>query len=384
MTDKESKKLKSNPDHKSPLLPQQANLDVNDLLRSYSKRVLVTREIRGHRNARTASGDTELDSIKHSAFREIIVNYKLKSPFTVSIFGACYLGGQPIQGVEKAADEIRAVGLAESIYRLGWSVQDKGNVIMSGLTNETDPPVNGVNASLRVSEGTHQTHNAVRTAAEAGHFPLTLGGDHSCAIGTISGLCAVYPNLGVIWVDAHADLNTPQISPSGNIHGMPLGFLLGLADHETLPGFKDWFSGCLDPSSIVYIGLRDVDFVEKKVLRQLGIKAFSMHHVDKYGIGKIMEMALDHLDPRRQRPIHLSFDVDGMDPQFCPSTGTPVMGGLSFREACYICECVSDTGNLVGMDLVEVNPTLGTEEQKKLTVDVAVGLIKSALGQQLI
>jgi arginase len=320
---------------------------------------------------------------KSNQFREEIASFLLTAPYTVSVFGAGFQGGQPIGGVETAPKAIRDAGLSDTLYKLGWEVVDKGNVDMDGeLNDENDPPMASVNAPIRVTGGCFQTFQAAAQAAAMGHLALTLGGDHSAAIGSIAGVASRYPNVGVIWVDAHADLNTPMISPSGNLHGMPVGFLLGLVEGK-VPGLE-WFQPCITPDRIVYVGLRDVDFVEKKLLRRLGIKAYSMHEIDEFGIGKVMKMALDHISPLRHRPLHLSFDVDSIDPTIVPSTGTPVLGGLTFREAAYVCEAVAETGLLVGLDIVEVNPDLGTDEEKNQTVDVALKLIRSALGHQLI
>jgi len=143
-------------------------------------------------------------------------------------------------------------------------------------------------------------------------------------MGTISGTLSKYPDAVVVWVDAHADINTVTSTPSGNIHGMPVAFLMGLPTTETIPEFSWIKPGILKPHQIVYIGLRDVDVGEKRILKENGIKAFSMHEVDKFGIGKVVQMALDHVNPHRDRPIHLSFDVDALDPSVAPSTGTPV------------------------------------------------------------
>lgn len=182
----------------------------------------------------------------------------------------------------------------------------------------------------------------------------------------------------MIWVDAHADINTVETTDSGNIHGMPVSFLLGLGSKVSE---FEWIKPTLTPERIVYIGLRDVDAGEKQILRENGIKAFSMHDVDKHGIGKVVEMALDLVNPDRTRPIHLSFDVDALDPTVAPSTGTPVRGGLTFREGHYICEAVHETGLLVALDLVEVNPSLADAASVLQTVTVGCSLVRSALGK---
>ncbi|KIJ69161.1 hypothetical protein HYDPIDRAFT_105738 [Hydnomerulius pinastri MD-312] len=200
-------------------------------------------------------------------------------------------------------------------------------------------------------------------------------------MGTISGTLDSYPEACVIWVDAHADINTSETTDSGNIHGMPVSFLLGLG--EKIPEFS-WVKPALKPERLVYIGLRDVDSGEKRILRENNIKAFSMHEVDKFGIGKVVEMALDHVNPNRDLPIHLSFDVDALDPSVAPSTGTPVRGGLTFREGHYICEAVHETGLLVALDLMEVNPSLADPDSVRQTVAVGCSLVRSALGETLL
>lgn len=173
------------------------------------------------------------------------------------------------------------------------------------------------------------------------------------ALGTVSGSLRAHPDAALIWIDAHADINTPATTPSGNLHGCPVSFLLGLPGTDVEP-FKTWLPAkpLLKSDSLVYIGLRDIDSGERKILRENGIKAFSMHEVDRYGIGRVVEMALEHVNKGKEikRPIHLSFDVDALDPSVAPSTGTPVRGGLTFREGHYICEALYETGCLVAMD----------------------------------
>lgn len=257
----------------------------------------------------------------------------------------------------------------------------------SSLLPADDADHRGMKKPRGVSAVTQELSNQVYTHAREGRFVLTLGGDHSIAIGTISGTAkAIRERLGreiaVIWVDAHADINTPETSDSGNIHGMPVAFLTGLATEKPENPFG-WIKQehRLNLKKLVYIGLRDVDRGEKKILRENGIKAFSMHDIDKYGIGRVMEMALGWIGT--DTPIHLSFDVDALDPMYAPSTGTPVRGGLTLREGDYIAECVHETGSLVALDLVEVNPSLeitGAQE----TVRAGVSIVRCALGDTLL
>lgn len=312
----------------------------------------------------------------------------LKSPLRVGIVGAGFNGGQPHGGVEQGPIKLIEYGLIDQLTELGWEVDfdekfpDYEHLNPERVIDPSAPKFNvgKLKNAEYVSKVCESIHHTVRGHCEKGSLALTLGGDHSVAMGTVSGSAAVYPNLGVVWVDAHADINTPETTISGNLHGMPVAFLSGLAGE--IP-YYDWLKPCLPLNRIVYIGLRDLDAGEKKILKDNQIKAFSMHEVDKYGIGKVMEMALDFLG--RDSPIHLSFDVDGLDPTVCPATGTPVRGGLSFREGHYICEIVQETGNLVAVDIVEVNPALAADKTSLMTtVEVGCSLVRAALGETLL
>lgn len=267
-----------------------------------------------------------------------------------------------------------------------------------------DPDYRGMKRPKFVSAVTREVSNQVYNYAKDGKLVLTLGGDHSIAMGTISGTAkAVRERLGreiaVIWVDAHADINTPETSDSGNIHGMPVSFLTGLAKDDREDCFG-WLKPehMLSTKKLVYIGLRDIDRGEKKILREHGIKAFSMHDVDRYvtlssfhpakrltncrhGIGKVMDMALAWIGS--DTPIHLSFDIDALDPMWAPSTGTAVRGGLTLREGDFIAECVAETGSLIALDLVEVNPSLD-EVGASDTIRAGNSIIRCALGDTLL
>lgn len=249
----------------------------------------------------------------------------------------------------------------------------------------------GMKKPRAVSAVTQRLSEQAYGQAMQGRFVLTLGGDHSVAIGSISGTARalrrrVGRELAVIWVDAHADINLPEVSQSGNIHGMPLAFLTGLArpaPNEAADAPFAWLHDdhLVSLRKLVYIALRDVDRAEKLLLRQHGIRAFSMHDIDRHGIGRVVEMALAHVGA--DSPIHLSFDVDALDPLWAPSTGTPVRGGLTLREGDFICECLHETGNLVAMDLVEVNPSLAAVGASE-TVRAGCSLVRSALGDTLL
>ncbi|ORZ41532.1 arginase [Catenaria anguillulae PL171] len=299
----------------------------------------------------------------------------IQVPKTVAVLGVAFSGGQARGGVENGPQTLAEFGLHQQLRDLDW------NVTVDNLGR----PIGKLKNPRYVSAVCEHVANLVEQHARAGELVLTVGGDHSIGMATISGTSRVYgDNMCVVWVDAHADINTPLTTDSGNLHGCPVSFLMGLPGTD-LPEFK-WCKPCLSPDRIVYIGLRDVDAGEKRILREYGIKAFSMTEVDRYGIGKVVEMALDHVNPNRDRPIHLSYDVDALDPSVAPATGTPVRGGLTFREGHYICEALHETGLLAAMDIVEVNPALANGDVTQLTQTVAVGcsLVRSALGETLL
>lgn len=307
----------------------------------------------------------------------------IAEPKTVAIVGCPFSGGQPKAGVDRGPIQIVEAGIIEQLEGLGWAVKFDGHHEFEGISASitSDPPIGILKNPRLVSRVTEAVANVVGGHAQKGELPVTIGGDHSLAMGTISGTLSKFPDACVVWVDAHADINTVETTDSGNIHGMPVAFLMGLG--SKVEEFS-WVKPILKPDSIVYIGLRDVDAGEKKILRENNIKAFSMHEVDKYGIGKVVEMALDHVNPNRDRPIHLSFDVDALDPSVAPSTGTPVRGGLTFREGHYICEAVHETGCLAALDLMEVNPFLADEPSVQQTVAVGCSLLRAALGETLL
>jgi len=305
----------------------------------------------------------------------------LPEPKTVAIVGCPFSGGQPRAGVDKGPIHLIEAGVITDLEGLGWKVKFDGHHQFEEINAANDPPIGILKNPRLVSRVNESVAKVVGEHGSKGELPVTLGGDHSLAIGTVSGTLKNYPDACLIWIDAHADINTVESTDSGNIHGMPVSFLLGIG--SKVENFS-WVQPILKPERLVYIGLRDVDPGEKKILRKYNIKAFSMHEVDKYGIGKVVDMALDHVNPERDRPIHLSFDVDALDPSVAPSTGTPVRGGLTFREGHYICEAVCETGLLVGLDIMEVNPSLSDENSSRQTVAVGCSLLRSALGETLL
>jgi arginase len=221
-----------------------------------------------------------------------------------------------------------------------------------------------------------------RAIAQSQQFCLTLGGDHSIAAGSLSGLLQAHPDLAVVWVDAHGDYNTPDTSPSGNFHGMPLAALTGAFPLADAPGF-DFFSAALPPERVALVGVRSLDPGEQQLLLDRGLHVFTMSEIDRYGIGRVMEAALAAVAPDGTAPLHLSLDIDALDPSIAPATGTRVAGGLTYREAHFIAEAMAETGRLVSMDLVEVNPQLATAEADP-TLHLAIELVESALGKRIL
>ncbi|KAI5478909.1 hypothetical protein MNV49_004430 [Pseudohyphozyma bogoriensis] len=281
--------------------------------------------------------------------------------------------------------ELIESGLLKDIQDLGYVVDfQRADELSTSITsiNEPDPDIGNLKKPRLVSKVTKELAERVYYHASKGQLAVTLGGDHSLAMGTVSGSFKAHPEACLIWIDAHADINTPLTTPSGNLHGCPVSFLMGLPGTD-IPEF-DWIKPVLQKERLVYIGLRDIDAGERKILKDYNIKAFSMYHVDRYGIGQVMEMALAHVNPDNDRPIHLSFDVDALDPTVAPSTGTAVRGGLTFREGHFICERVAETGCLVALDIMEINPSLGEASSVTQTVDVGRSLVRSSLGETLL
>eukprot|EP00285_Hemiselmis_virescens_P011635 CAMPEP_0173390472 /NCGR_PEP_ID=MMETSP1356-20130122/14969_1 /TAXON_ID=77927 ORGANISM="Hemiselmis virescens, Strain PCC157" /NCGR_SAMPLE_ID=MMETSP1356 /ASSEMBLY_ACC=CAM_ASM_000847 /LENGTH=366 /DNA_ID=CAMNT_0014347873 /DNA_START=26 /DNA_END=1126 /DNA_ORIENTATION=+ len=308
----------------------------------------------------------------------------LAQPKVAAVIGAPMTHGQPKEGTDDGPDMIRNAGLHDELKSLGWKVDDLGNLAMPKPT-PSDAPWKGPGMArhpVAVGKGCEIVMHSVKKATQENKFVLTLGGDHSIGAGTVAGILQARPETGIVWVDAHADINTPSISESGNMHGMPLALVMGLDKPHQIPGWE-WLEGTpvLSPRQLVYIGLRDVDEAERKILRDLGILCFTMYHVDKYGIGGVMERILEHL---QHRPLHLSYDIDAVDPLHAPATGTTVRGGLTFREAHYVAEAVGESGLLGSLDMVEVNPSLGSDADTKDTVEMGLALISSAMGSRIV
>jgi arginase len=294
----------------------------------------------------------------------------------IDIIGVPIDLGADRRGVDMGPSAIRYAHLHQKLRDLGYTLEDKGNVEVPILETcqITDPNLKYLDCIIPMGR---RIAGAVATSMQSHHFPLVLGGDHSLSLGSIRG-AAKHRKLGVIWVDAHPDFNTPQTTPSGNIHGMPLAALCGLGDPRLVCLWEET-PPVIDPQRVAVIGARDLDLGEKRNLLQAGVMVQSMEQIDRIGMVKAIEKALDRVS-RDVDGIYLSFDMDSLDPRHAPGVGTPVPGGLTFREAHLACEVIAETGKLMGMDIVEVNPILDIQNQTAL---LAVEFIRSALGSRI-
>jgi arginase len=293
---------------------------------------------------------------------------------TIRVIGVPMDLGQSRRGVDMGPSAIRHAGLHERLRSLGYATEDAGNVdIPERATLSTHPDRSFMSA---VVDGCVAAYDAGVAAIADERFPLFLGGDHSISAGTVGGVSAAGP-IGLLWIDAHADANTPETSPSGNIHGMPLAALLGLGTPSLVnlgrPGPK------LSFDRVAFIGLRDVDAGERKLIGENRIAAFTMTDVDEHGVGDIARRALAHLGDVDR--LHVSFDMDVVDPLEAPGVGTPVPGGLTYREAHLVMEVLSRDGRVRSADMVEVNPIL---DEHNRTAEMAVELIASLLGKSIL
>jgi arginase len=271
--------------------------------------------------------------------------------------------GADRRGVDMGPSAIRYARLKESLERLGIVVNDRGNLRVPVPESASIDEQNAKYFPI-IQAVCDELAGIVHEIVESGGFPLVLGGDHSIAMGTLAGVTRARGKApGVIWVDAHGDINTPLTSPSGNVHGMPVHF--ALEQHA------------VDPKRMAFIGLRDVDDGEKKAIRELGVRTFTMADLDRLGMSRVVDEALAIVGDG-ENSVHVSFDMDGVDPVEAPGVGTPVRGGISYREAHLLMEGVAASGTLGSMEITEINPILDRENH---TAILAVELILSALGK---
>ncbi len=294
----------------------------------------------------------------------------------ICLIGAPTDIGAGARGASMGPEAMRVAGLREALEGLGLRVDDHGN--LSGPANPWLPPVNGWRHLPETVVWNRTVYAALRAALSAGDLPVLLGGDHSLAIGSISAVAAHCRQQGrgvrVLWLDAPADFNTSAITPSGNIHGMPVACLCGHGPRELLE-----LSGqvpAMAPDSIRQIGIRSVDAGEKRLVHSVGLEVFDMRYIDEHGMRETMDQALAGLDADTH--LHVSFDVDFLDPGIAPGVGTTVRGGPSYREAQLCMEMIADTGRLASLDVMELNPAFDVRNR---TAELAVDLIESLFGK---
>ena len=295
---------------------------------------------------------------------------------TASLIGAPTDVGASDRGASMGPEALRVAGMQAALARRGLRVIDRGNI--SGPPNPCLPPVDGYRHLAEVLEWNRQVHDAVYRELAEGYLPILMGGDHSLSIGSISAVARHCREAGrklrVLWLDAHADFNTRELSPSGNLHGMPVACLCGFGPPELLQ-----IGGCtpaISPKWIRQVGIRSVDSGEKRFVHEQELEVFDMRFVDEMGVRQAMELALGGMDANTH--LHVSFDVDFLDPQIAPGVGTTVPGGPSYREAQLCMEMVADTGRLASLDVVELNPAL---DLRNKTATLAVDLIESLFGK---
>ena len=294
----------------------------------------------------------------------------------ISLIGAPMDAGAADRGAAMGPEAMRVAGLGPALARRGLDVIDRGN--LRGPHNPDTPPVDGYRHLPEVVEWNRLVHEAMHAELLRERLPILLGGDHSLGVGSISAVARFCRDRGrtlrVLWLDAHADFNTRELSPSGNLHGMPVACLCGFGPKELISlGGR---TPIIDPKCIRQIGIRSVDAGEKRFVHEQGLEVFDMRYIDEVGVRAAMEDALADLDPSSH--LHVSFDVDFLDPEIAPGVGTTVPGGPSYREAQLCMEMIADTGRLGSIDVMELNPAL---DLRNKTAVLAVDLIESLFGK---
>ena len=289
--------------------------------------------------------------------------------------------GQERRGVDMGPSAVRAAGLNAALKSLGHQVEDSGNIHVK-IPEEQHFGEKRAKYLNEIAETCQEAAHRVCQTLEEGAFPLSLGGDHSIAVGTIAGLAKFYRDrgqkIGCMWIDAHADMNVPETSPSGNIHGMPFAASLGMGP-EALTNIFGFFPK-IEGRHSVLIGARDLDRAEKRLVKESGVTVFTMREIDEQGMRGVMEKSLA-ICTSGTAGFVVSFDMDVMDPAEAPGVGTPVRGGITFREAHLALEMVADSRKMLSMELVEINPIIDTMNK---TAILSVGLICSALGKKIL
>jgi arginase len=294
----------------------------------------------------------------------------------VAVIGAALDLGQDRRGVDMGPSAIRYAGLDARLLALGIGCEDWGNV-ETAVQESVDVDDEHARYLPQIKAACARVADAVVDALGRGRMPVVLGGDHSVAIGTLGGLARSRGPGGVLWIDAHGDMNTPATSPTGNVHGMALAAVLGLADAEFAS--DAWPLPAVDRTRVALVGIRSLDPAERELLRELGARVFTMSDIDRIGIERAVREALEHV--AGPGFVHVSLDMDALDPDVAPGVGTPVRGGLSYREAHLALELVAESGLAGSLEVVEVNPILDRQNE---TAEVAVELVASALGARIL
>jgi arginase len=303
------------------------------------------------------------------------------TPKQIRVIGVPLDLGQSRRGVDMGPSAVRVAGLEARLEAVGHNVEDGGNVAVAIPEQKKEGAAHAKYLKEITATCTKSAELVMRTL-EAGKVPLVLGGDHSVAAGTVAGVAEFYrkqnQKIGLIWIDAHSDMNTPETSPSGNVHGMPLAAIMGLGPNELGNIFN--FSPKIHSENCVLVGIRDVDAHEKENIRRAGVEVFTMRDIDERGMRSVMEEAL-RMAGRGTAGYHVSLDMDWIDPEDAPGVGTPVWGGATYREAHLAMEIISDHGRMLSMEIVEVNPVIDEHNQ---TADLAVELALSAFGKKIL
>lgn len=294
----------------------------------------------------------------------------------ISIIGVPLDKGQSRRGVDMGPSAIRYAGVVKRLQNIGHSLVDCGDIQVE--PDDVEPSNERLKNLKAVARANDKLYQSVKKETEKDRFPLVFGGDHSIAIGSLAGVAENNPNLGVIWYDAHGDLNTGETSPSGNIHGMPLSASLGIGDDKLTQ--IGGYAPKIKPENIVIIGARSLDEGEKELIKEKGINVYTMHEIDRSGMTAVMGDAIKYLKENTDG-VHLSLDLDGLDPADAPGVGTPVNGGISYRESHLAMEMLAESDILTSAEFVEVNPIL---DERNKTASVAVDLMGSLFGEKLL
>jgi len=302
-------------------------------------------------------------------------------PSTIAIIGAPLDLGAGRRGVDMGPSALRVANLNGRLAALGYQVEDLGNVAVEQPESLPAGPAR-TRYLPQIVQSCTRLARLVDKAVSEGKAPVVLGGDHSVAVGSVSGVTRHFrrqkKSLGLIWIDAHADMNTPETSQSGNVHGMPLACLTGTGPRQLT--HVGGFAPKVDPKNVALVGIREVDQLEKPHVRESGVRAFTMRDIDERGLRSVMEEAIQ-IAGAGTAGFHVSLDMDSVDPQEAPGVGTPVRGGITYREAHLAMEIICDYGRMTSLDVVEVNPVI--DEANKTAV-LAVELVMSALGKRIL